>query len=108
MTRPLFVFGFAALVAAGPALAQSAVNPPAIDPQQVIQSQPQPRTTLPSAVPINPSTGAPRATPPREVSPPPGRVGRDRVAICQHQAAVERVPRSKRGAYINVCMQGGD
>jgi hypothetical protein len=83
------------------ASAQPIVNGPPIDPNQVFRAQPRPEPPPPP--PIASSPPGPSGT----VLQPPGRASRanDRVARCQHMAAVERVPRSKRGGYINNCMQ---
>ena len=79
-----------------PAAAQQ-LGPP-IPPEQVLRQQAAP---IVPPVQVPPSVGetvtAPQALP---------NVQQDRVARCQHQAAVERVPRSQRGAYVHHCAFG--
>jgi hypothetical protein len=92
-----------------PASAQINNGPP-IPPEQVFRQQatspPPPPPPLPGPPPISaPFAGyGSVANPP--VGPDVGHSDRDRVADCQHQAAVERVPRSKRAAYVHNCQIG--
>ena len=91
-----------------PAWAQINNGPP-IPPEQVFRQQatspPPPPPPLQGPPPISaPFSGyGPSVNPP--VGPNTGR-DRERVADCQHQAAVERVPRSKRAAYVHNCSIG--
>ena len=120
---------FAAL--AMPSLARAQIdNGPPIPPGQVLRQQAAPLPGSPPRIAVTPSPppvnlGAlpgpgvvnPDALPgPAVVNPnalPAGPVGstahpraryRDRVAWCQHQAAVERVPRRQRASYVHNCM----
>jgi hypothetical protein len=104
MRRLAFMIVLLAVTAvAAPLRAQPVVNGPPMDPNQVFRAQPRPSTTLPS-----PQVTAPGAPPVPTVSRPipQGRIAQDRAARCQHEAAVERVPRKRRGSYIHNCMQG--
>ena len=112
-----------------PAAAQG-YNAAPISPEQVLRQQAAPLPGSPPRILVTPSpppvnTGAlpgpqvvnPGALPgPAIVNPdalPAGPVGatayprtyyRDRIAWCRHQAAVERVPRAQRGAFVHNCM----
>ena len=82
------------------------IGPP-ISPDQVLRSQPGPVTTVPTPLPGNP-TPALSAKPGRPMG---SRAPRDapagnRTAECQHQAALERVPRGERASYVHNCLQG--
>jgi hypothetical protein len=78
------------------------IGPP-ISPQQQLEAQPLPRTQLP---PVNvPPVGGSARTYSTPLTPAPTQgTSRGRAAECQRQAAVERVPRSQRGAYVHNCM----
>jgi hypothetical protein len=78
------------------------IGPP-IPPQLQFDAQPMPRTQLPPVyVPPVGDRGTTYSTP---VIPAPAQgTSRGRAAECQHQAAVERVPRRERGAYVHNCM----
>jgi hypothetical protein len=78
------------------------IGPP-ISPQQQFDAQPTPRTQLPP-VHVPPVGGSARtySTPP--IKGPEQGPSRGRVADCQHQATVDRVPRSQRRAYLHNCM----
>ncbi len=86
-------------------------NGPPIPPDQVLRQQatspPPPPPPLPGPPPISaPFAGnGPVANPPTGANAGGG-AARDRVADCQHEAAVERVPRRKRGAFIHNCSIG--
>jgi hypothetical protein len=116
------------LVVPRPATAQ-VYNGPPMPPGQILRQQaaplpgsPPPIAATPSPPPVNtgalpgPAVVNPDALPGPAVvnrgALPAGPVGltaypgvsyRDRVAWCQHQAAVERVPRRQRGAYVHHC-----
>jgi hypothetical protein len=122
------------LVGLAMTLPQSAMaqvyNGPPIPPGQVLRQQaaplpgsPPPIAVTPSPPPVNtgalpgPAVVNPDALPSPAVvnvdAWPATRGGatgsgsaryRDRVAWCRHQAAVERVPRRQRGAYVHHCM----
>ena len=86
---------------AGSAEAQQ-IGPP-IAPEQQLQAQPAPRTQLPPV--YVPPVGDSATTYSTPLIPAPAQgTSRGRAAECQHQAAVERVPRSQRGAYVHNCM----
>src|SRR4051812_23040250 len=105
------------LAFAGAATAQIYGAP--IPPDQVLRSQPIPQTTAPPpptaapSIPASPPSidpggsnsgvRAPRSS--RRSEPLPS-TARDRVRDCEHQAAVDRVPRGERGGYISNCVQG--
>jgi hypothetical protein len=78
------------------------IGPP-ISPQQQFESQPTPRTQLPPVY-VPPVGGSARtySTPP--IKGPEQGSSRGRAAECQHQAAVDRVPRSQHRAYLHNCM----
>jgi hypothetical protein len=79
------------------------IGPP-IPPSEVLRQQNQPMAPPPSVpVPARPPSTATPSAPPTS-SAPPATAGRDRTTWCQHQAAVERVPRGERGAYIQHCV----
>ena len=128
--RMLLVPGLLTALSAMPPAAAQVYNGPPIPPGQVLRQQaaplsgsPPPIAATPAPPPVN--TGAlpgpvlvnPGALPgPQVVNPdalPAGPVGsivypgmrhRERIAWCRHQAAVERVPRRQRGAYVHHCM----
>ena len=79
------------------------IGPP-IPPEQVFRQQPMPAPPPPAAVSPPGSSG--RASPP-VVTPPRADQG-VRVARCQHQAAVQRVPMRDRGSYVHSCSIGRD
>jgi hypothetical protein len=94
-------------------LAMAAVSPlgiataqpigPPISPQQQFDAQPMPRTQLPPV--YVPPVGDSATTYSTPLIPAPAQgTSRGRAAECQHQAAVERIPRSRRGAYVHNCM----
>jgi hypothetical protein len=109
LTMPSLNIVCASILAAALAMPASAqvVNGPPIPPEQVFRQQATPPASPPPSLQGPPPISAPFAgygpvtNPP--VGPNTGRTDRDRVADCQHQAAVERVPRSKRAAYIHNC-----
>jgi hypothetical protein len=78
------------------------IGPP-IPPQQQLESQPMPRTQLPpvSAPPVGGSAKT-YSTP--LITGPAAGPSRGRAAECRQQAAVERVRRRDRAAYIHNCM----
>jgi len=78
------------------------IGPP-ISPQQQFDAQPKPRTQLPPV--YAPPVGGSAKTYSTPLSPVPQQgPSRGRVAECQHQATVDRVPRRQRGAYVQDCM----
>ena len=80
------------------------IGPP-ISPQQQFDSQPTPRTQLPP-VNVPPVGGSARTySTPLATAPQQG-PARGRAAECQHQAALDRVPGSQRGAYVRNCISG--
>ena len=83
------------------ALAQP-VGPP-IAPEQQFQAQPVPRTQLPPVYVPPVGGGGPTYSTPLIPAPAQG-TSRGRAAECQHQAMIDRVPRSERGAYVHNCM----
>jgi hypothetical protein len=92
------------LVAASPVGTAGAqpIGPP-IPPQQQFDAQPVPRTQLPPV--YAPPVGGSARTYSTPLLPFPGdSSSRGRAAECQHWAAVERVPRRQRSAYIHNCM----
>jgi hypothetical protein len=100
----------AAAFLAVPASAQIYNNGPPIPPEQVLRQQstspPPPPPPLQGPPPISaPFAGYGPVANPR-IDPNAGGRDRDRVAQCQHEATVERVPRSKRAAYIHNCSIG--
>lgn len=101
--RALTIVAVAVLVSAASALAQPNINGPPIDPNLVFRAQPRPQPPPPPPIAVSPP--GPSGT---VLQPPPrarqGAAG-EAVARCHHQAALERVPRSKRGAYIHACIQ---
>ena len=78
------------------------INAPPIPPEQVLRQQNAPLPAIPPPVPQVPSEPSPRAPALRRA--PAIDASRDRAAACQHQATVERVPRSQRDSYIHNCM----
>jgi hypothetical protein len=120
----------ALMVALWSSAAAQVYNGPPIPPGQVLRQQnaplpgsPPPIAVTPSPPPLNtgalpgPAVVNPGALPGpsiiNEGALPAGPVGspvrssrrhRDRVAWCHHQAAVERVPGRRRGAYLHNCM----
>ena len=78
------------------------LNAPPIPPEQVLRQQNAPLPSIPAPVPQVPSEPSPRA--PALPRTPAIDASRDRAAACQHQAAVERVPHSRRDSYIHNCM----
>jgi hypothetical protein len=78
------------------------IGPP-ISPQQMFDAQPKPRTQLPPV--YGPPVGGSARTysTPLTTAPQQG-PSRGRAAECQHQATVDRVPRSQRGAYVRNCI----
>jgi hypothetical protein len=95
------VLALTAATPIGAALAQP-IGPP-IPPQLQFEAQPMPRTQLPPVyVPPVGDSAMTYSTPlvPAPVQGP----SRGRAAECQHQAAVERVPRRQRSAYVHNCM----
>jgi hypothetical protein len=93
-----------ALAAAGPiGVAGAQPTGPPISPQQQFDAQPMPRTQLPPM--YVPPVGDSATTYSTPLIPAPAQgPSRGRAAECQHQAAVERVPRSARSAYVHNCM----
>lgn len=78
------------------------IGPP-ISPQQQFDAQPKPRTQLPPVY-APPVGGSARTySTPLTTAPQQG-PSRGRAAECQHQAIVDRVPRSQRGAYVRNCI----
>ena len=78
------------------------IGPP-ISPQQQFDAQPKPRTQLPPVY-APPVGGSARTySTPLTTAPQQG-PSRGRAAECQHQATVDRVPRSQRGAYVRNCI----
>ena len=78
------------------------IGPP-ISPQQQFDAQPKPRTQLPPV--YAPPVGGSARTYSTPLSPVPQQgPSRGRAAECQHQATVDRVPRSQRGAYVRNCI----
>ena len=95
------VLALAAASSIGIAAAQP-IGPP-IPPQQQFEAQPMPRTQLPPVyVPPVGDSATTYSTP--LIPAPEQESSRGRAAECQHQAAVERVPRGQRGAYVHNCM----
>ena len=95
------VLALAAASASSAALGQQ-IGPP-IPPQQQFEAQPVPRTQLPPV--YVPPVGGSATTYSTPLMPAPAQgTSRGRAAECQHQAMVERVPRSQRGAYVQNCM----
>jgi hypothetical protein len=95
------------------ALALAAVSPigaagaqligPPIPPQLQFDAQPKPQTQLPPA--YVPPVGDSATTYSTPLIPLPAQGdSRGRAAECQHQAAIERVPRRERSAYVHNCM----
>jgi hypothetical protein len=75
------------------------IGPP-IPPELVIRQQAAPLALPPPPVGANPSGAA------APVLSVPGQTSTGRVAACQHQAAVERVPRRQRASYVHTCAFG--
>jgi hypothetical protein len=95
------ILALAAASLIGPVAAQQ-IGPP-ISPEQQFQAQPVPRTQLPPV--YVPPVGDSATTYSTPLIPAPAQgTSRGRAAECQHQAAVERVPRSQRSAYVHNCM----
>jgi hypothetical protein len=89
------------LVCDGSALAQ-VIGPP-MPPDQVLRQQNAPMPPPPSVpVPAGPPPGP--SMPAQVPAARGGNSGVDRASRCQHQATVERVPRSQRSAYIHSCI----
>ena len=86
-------------------MATSGAQPigPPISPRSMFESQPMPRTQLPPVYAPPVGDGARTYSTPLITGPAPAR-SRGRAAECEHQAAVERVPRRNRGAYVHNCM----
>jgi hypothetical protein len=102
----------AILVAAAvitPASAQINNGPP-VPPEQVFRQQatspPPPPPPLQGPPPISAPFAGYGPVPNPPIDPNAGGRDLDRVAQCQHEAAVERVPRSKRAAYVHNCSIG--
>jgi len=93
-----------ALAAASPmgTVGAQPIGPP-ISPQQQFDAQPTPRTQLPPVYVPPVGGSATTYSTPLMPGPTPG-TSRGRAAECQHQAAIERVPRRERGAYVSKCM----
>jgi hypothetical protein len=83
-------------------VAAQPIGPP-ISPQQQFDAQPTPRTQLPPAN-VPPVGGSARTQTTPLIPAPDQRSSRGRAADCQHQATVDRVPRSQRSAYLQNCM----
>jgi hypothetical protein len=98
----IFILAAALVLAASQAGAQVPNGPP-IPPDQVLRQQNAPLPAIPAPVPQAPSDPSSRSSAPSRAAPALDG-SRDRVAECQHQATVERVPRSKRGSYVHNCM----
>jgi hypothetical protein len=96
---------FVALGIATSAMAQPVVNGPPMDPQQVFQAQPKPMAPPPPPIAVSPPGPSGTILQARPGGEARTGVASDRVARCQHQASVDRIPRSKRGAYINNCIR---
>ena len=99
LTIALLVAAAAGAFAAPDAEAQQIGPPIAAD--QVIRQQAQPLPGPPSppvSAGSSPSSGAVTRPLPRAAAPT------DRVARCQHQAALERVPRNERASYVHNCV----
>jgi len=77
------------------------IGPP-IPSQQMFQAQPMPQTQLPPVY-APPVGGSARTYSTPLITGPASEPSRGRAA-CQHQAAVERVRRRDRAAYIHNCM----
>jgi hypothetical protein len=78
------------------------IGPP-ISPQQQFEAQPTPRTQLPPVY-VPPVGGSATTYSTPLITAPPQVPSRGRAAECQHQATVDRVPRSQRSAYLQNCM----
>jgi hypothetical protein len=91
------------LVAASIGIAFAQPIGPPISPQQQLESQPKPQTQLPPTHVPPVGGSATTYSTPLIKGPEQGR-SRGRAAECQHQAAVDRVPRSQRRAYLHNCM----
>ena len=93
-----------ALAAASPiGIAGAQPIGPPISPQQQFEAQPMPRTQLPPV--YVPPVGDSATTYSTPLIPVPDQgTSRGRAGECQHQAAVERVPRRERSAYVHNCM----
>ncbi len=106
MSRALILtlIGLVWAAAAWPAQAQ-VIGPP-IPPDQVLRQQNQPMPPPPTIpVPARPVPPLPSAPAPQPAPVAPhAEPAQGRAAWCQHQATVERVPRSQRASYIHLCM----
>ena len=97
-----WVGGLALAVALFGAAGAQQIGPP-IPPDQILRQQNQPIPPIPSPpVPATPPPGPPM---PAQVPSARNDAYSDRVARCQHRAAEERVPRRRRGGYINNCIR---
>ena len=107
---PVAACGFAAaIILAVPASAQIYNYGPPLPADQVLRQQSTSPAPSPPPLQGPPPISAPFSGYGPVASPPAGQnVGRDpdRIAHCQHEAAVERVPRSKRAAYMHNCSIG--
>jgi hypothetical protein len=95
------VLALTAATPIGVALAQP-IGPP-IPPQLQFDAQPKPRTQLPPVY-VPPVGDSAVTYGPTLRLPPIQGPSRGRAAECQHLAAVERVPRRQRSAYVHNCM----